>query len=40
MSKPLSPPISRLICLGGAKACTNVAVGSIPEDNPELGFDA
>lgn len=35
----LQPPVSRLICLGGAKACTNQGVGLIPETNPEEGFD-
>lgn len=39
MSKRLQAPTSRLICLGGAKAETNVSVGAIPEDNPELGYD-
>lgn len=40
MSKVLLTPTSRLICFGSAKACTNISVGKIREDNPVLGFDA
>ena len=40
MFKMLLTPTSRLICFGGAKACTNLGVGPIPEDDPEQGFKA
>ena len=30
---------SRLICFGSAKARTNISVGPVAEDNPELGFE-
>lgn len=31
MSKHLVTPVSRLICLGNAKACTNANGGETPE---------
>lgn len=39
MSKHLLSPVSRLICVGGAKRSTNAVVDQPnPEINPELGF--
>ena len=38
MSTHLSNPVSRLICLGNAKACTNSAEVGDPEINPKKGF--
>ncbi|WP_269079159.1 hypothetical protein [Phenylobacterium zucineum] len=39
MNTRLHPPVSRLICLGGAKASTNQGVGIRQELNPDEGFD-
>ena len=40
MSKLLKTPVSRLICFGSAKACTNaVQTNNIREDFVSLGFD-
>ena len=33
MSKPVALPTSRLICFGGAKACTNAQIGDTPEND-------
>jgi hypothetical protein len=39
MSKLLTTPVSRLICFGGAKTCTNAVTSLDPvEDNISLGF--
>ena len=35
MSKHLSNPVCRLICLGGAKAVT--LAGDVGEDEPDIG---
>jgi hypothetical protein len=41
MSKHVETPTSRLICFGGAKACTNAQVTSnIREDFVSLGYQA
>lgn len=37
MTKHLSTPTSRLICLGSAKACTNAIDVGHDEDDPRLG---
>jgi hypothetical protein len=38
MSKPVGTAMSRLICFGGAKLCTNAFLDEpIQEDDPELG---
>lgn len=39
MSKHLSIPTSRLICLGGAKLFTNADGGEVNEPDIELQFD-
>lgn len=38
MSKHLSTPTSRLICLGGAKLSTNAIGGDELEGDPEVPF--
>lgn len=39
MPKHLQTPVSRLICVGGARCSTNAVVDlPNPEINPELGF--
>ncbi len=38
MSKRSETPTSRLICFGGAKACTNAIKVGEGEPDPELGF--
>jgi hypothetical protein len=38
MSKHLSIPTSRLICLGGAKLATNAILGDDNEGDPEVPF--
>ncbi|WP_293680667.1 hypothetical protein [uncultured Phenylobacterium sp.] len=38
MSKRLSVPASRLICLGGAKLATNAILGDDNEGDPEVPF--
>lgn len=38
MSKHLSNPTSRLICFGGAKACTNATDVGHDEDDPRFGY--
>jgi hypothetical protein len=39
MSKHLSTPTSRLICLGGAKLSTNATGGGKSEGDPDVRFD-
>jgi hypothetical protein len=39
MSKHVETPTSRLICFGGARACTNASGGKVPENDPEISFD-
>jgi hypothetical protein len=38
MSKHLSTPVSRLICLGGAKLVTNAGYAGNQEGQPNDGF--
>ncbi len=40
MSKHLSIPVSRLICLGGAKFATNAGLAGSQEGQPDDGFGA
>jgi len=40
MSKHLSNPVSRLICLGSAKALTNAHLIGDAEGEPDNGFGA
>ncbi len=37
MSKHVATPTSRLICFGGAKACTNTVDIGEPELDPDFG---
>ena len=40
MSKLLSTPVNRLICLGGAKLATNASLAGDQEGQPNDGFEA